>query len=143
MPRRSSIRRGSKRRGSSRVAGILQRDTMARLQNDAQLKIAEESVAARNKAKAGHGAPCYKDKHCTSNWCDGDPHYICIDPVPGYKNGKSFTKYKRPNGAFCFNGFDCISTHCSKNTYDRSNRCSGKYPTPEQQERYRKEAKED
>lgn len=105
---------------------------------------AAQSVAARNKAKGEPGADCYKDKHCLSNWCEQSPRLVCIGiPDKPLMSSKSFGKYKRPNGAWCFESGDCISKICSKNKEIGDNFCTGPYMTPNEQQQLRRARKEE
>jgi hypothetical protein len=104
---------------------------------------AQKAVEDRKEAKAAGGEPCYKDKHCLSNWCEPQPRLICIDSPKVYMFIKSFGKQKRPNDAFCFNNYDCISNKCNINRSRDDNYCYGPYMTPEEQKQSRLQRKKD
>ncbi len=108
-----------------------------------QIAKAQKAVEDRKEAKAAGGEPCYKDKHCLSNWCEPQPRLICIDSPKGYMVSKSFGKQKRPNDAFCFNNYDCISNKCNINRSKDDNYCYGTYMTPEEQKQSRLQRKKD
>ena len=139
MPRRS-VRRASTRLRKSCTryaanAGRLFNLSESLRSREKTREAAKAAVLARNKAKAPGGEYCYKDKQCISKWCEPLPRSICIDPVPGYKNARKMDRFSRPNGAFCFGNYDCISNNCIKDPVRENNYCGGAYPTPEEQKR--------